>query len=431
VSQPTESAQGVQASPKRVPAESLAKILRKQSVLICCGSGGVGKTTTSAALALQAALMGRKAVVCTIDPARRLANSLGITELGNEVVQVDPERFAQAGLGQPEGSLHALMLDSKRTFDRLIERYAKDPERRKRILENRFYQQMSGTVVGSSDYMAMEKLYELHETGEFDLIVLDTPPTKHALDFLQAPQRMRNAFDESSLEIFLKPWADAGKRSLGFLGRALGRLVKKVDAILGLKFVEDLADFFQAFEGMYEGFRSRAGRVDNLLREEFTSFVVVTSPAPLPMEEAGYFCERLRELEMPLDGLIVNRVQPSSLDERAARDDLRRRLDQQGPRGMIEAAMAAAGQQPGDADTGEARLLHPLLRAFTDQELLASGDQSRIEAFLAGPAHGLVAHEVPRFSTDVYDMSGLKAMIDRLFPAQAAAGAEPTGGAEA
>lgn len=386
-------------------APSLGHLLAERRILICCGSGGVGKTTTSASLALQAALAGKRAVVCTIDPARRLANSLGLHELGNEVVEVDPARLQAAGL-EPRGSLHALMLDTKGTFDRLIARYAADPEARQRILANKFYQQMSSTVVGSSDYMAMEKLYELHEEGDYDLIVLDTPPTKHALDFLQAPKRMSDAFDESTLEVFLKPWTEAGKRSLGFLGRALNKVVTKVDSILGLRFVEEFADFFRAFEGMYEGFRGRAQRVDALLREAGTGFVVVTSPSPLPMQEASYFCERLREFEMALDAVIVNRVHPSAVAEPDARGHLRERLAA-GPRQALEGALAAAGP--------EAAALDPYLRAFLDFELQAAGDAARVAGLREGAARGVLLAEVPRFPRDVYDLDGLKHIVDHLF----------------
>jgi anion-transporting ArsA/GET3 family ATPase len=389
---------------------SLEQLLEERKIIICCGSGGVGKTTTSASIALAAALAGRRAVVCTIDPARRLANSLGLKELGNEVVEVAPERLRAAGL-EPKGRLYALMLDTKGTFDRLIERYAGDEERRQRILANKFYQQMSSTVVGSSDYMAMEKLYELFEEGRFDLIVLDTPPTKHALDFLQAPKRMTEAFDENMLQVFLKPWADAGMKSLGFLGRALGRMVTKVDEVIGLKFVEDFADFFRAFEGMYEGFRVRAGRVDALLREPFTSFVVVTSPQPLPLAEAGFFCDRLRELDMRLDAVVVNRVQPSTLDDGAAREALRARLRAHGPHAVLreaEAAAQAAGEPPG--------LVGAALRAFVDQELHAAGDRLRIDGLAQGPGKGVLVHEVPSFARDVHDIDGLKHLVARLFP---------------
>ena len=384
---------------------SLEELITTRKVLVCCGSGGVGKTTTSAALALEAAMLGRKAVVCTIDPARRLASSLGLAELGNEVVQVAPERFEAAGIA-PRGSLHALMLDTKRTFDRLIERYAKDPERRERILANKFYQQMSSTVVGSSDYMAMEKLYELHESGAFDLIVLDTPPTKHALDFLQAPERMTKAFDQSTLDVFLKPWAEAGARSLGFIGRALGKVVQKVDALIGLQFVQDLADFFRAFEGMYEGFRGRAEKVGALLREPFTSFLVVTSPQPLPLQEAGFFCERLREFRLPLAGVVVNRVHPSCLaDPRPLMDSLAR----EGKEALLRSAMAAAragGEPPPQ--------LEALLGAFLDQEVLAQGDRQRIEAFVHGPARGVLVQRVPAFARDVHDITGLHGLGTQL-----------------
>ncbi|MBX3471144.1 MAG: ArsA family ATPase [Planctomycetes bacterium] len=399
------------------PVTRLEQLLDERKVVICCGSGGVGKTTTSASIALAAALAGRRAVVCTIDPARRLANSLGLTELGNEVVEVAPERLRAAGV-EPKGRLFALMLDTKGTFDRLIERYAKDEDKRRRILQNKFYQQMSSTVVGSSDYMAMEKLYELFEEGRFDLIVLDTPPTKHALDFLQAPKRMTDAFDENMLQVFLKPWAEAGMKSLGFLGRALGKLVTKVDELIGLKFVEDFADFFRAFEGMYEGFRARAGRVDALLREPFTSFVVVTSPQPLPLAEAGFFCDRLRELEMRLDAVVVNRVQPSAVEGDGPREDVRARLRAKGPHEVLreaEAAARAAGDVPA--------LLGAALRAFVDQELHAAGDRLRIEGLAQGPGKGVLVREVPSFSRDVHDIDGLRRLVEELFPSVIEGGA--------
>jgi anion-transporting ArsA/GET3 family ATPase len=386
--------------------EALDTILREREVVICCGSGGVGKTTTSAALALRAAMLGRKAVVCTIDPARRLASSMGITELGNEVIQVERERFEALGI-EPEGTLYAMMLDTKRTFDKLIGRYAKSEEARERIFANKFYQQMSSTVVGSSDYMAMEKLFELHESGDYDLIVLDTPPTKHALDFLQAPSRMSEAFDEGTLSVFLKPWADAGKKSLGFIGRAMNRVVNKVDQVLGLQFVSDFAEFFKAFDGMYEGFRGRAQNVDQLLRESFTSFLVVTSPNPLALQEASYFCERLREFQMPLGGVIVNRVTPSGLTDAAVRDDLQRRLHTDGPSKVVDTALAGVKDVP--------ELLRPVLRAFADRELQAAGDRSRIQALKEGPAKGVHVAEVPQLSTDVYDLTGLKKIADCLF----------------
>ena len=391
---------------------SFDQLLAERAVVICCGSGGVGKTTTSASIALAAALRGKRAVVCTIDPARRLANSLGLVELGNEVIEVAPERFRAAGLEPaPGGQLFALMLDTKRMFDKLVAKYAKTDEQRERIYQNKFYQQMSTTVVGSSDYMAMEKLFELHEEGRFDLVVLDTPPTKHALDFLQAPRRMTDAFDESMLGVFLKPWAEAGVVSLGFLGKAIGKVVQKVDDVLGLKFVEDFSDFFRAFEGMYEGFSARAGRVNELLRAPRTSFVVVTSPQPLPLEEAGYLCDKLRELELRLDALVVNRVAPSAIEDDAARVALQARLRSEGPKAMLEAA-----EQAPPASGSVPAALAPALRAFMDQELHAAGDRGRIEKLVAGPAGGVLVQEVPAFARDVYDLGGLSRIVERLTP---------------
>jgi anion-transporting ArsA/GET3 family ATPase len=391
---------------------SFDQLLAERAVVICCGSGGVGKTTTSASIALAAALRGKKAVVCTIDPARRLANSLGLVELGNEVIEVAPERFRAAGLEPaPGGQLFALMLDTKRMFDKLIAKYAKTDEQRERIYQNKFYQQMSTTVVGSSDYMAMEKLFELHEEGRFDLVVLDTPPTKHALDFLQAPRRMTDAFDESMLGVFLKPWAEAGVVSLGWMGKALGKVVQKVDDVLGLKFVEDFSDFFRAFEGMYEGFSARAARVNELLRAPRTSFVVVTSPQPLPLEEAGYLCDKLRELELRLDALVVNRVAPSA-DRRPGRA---RRAPGAPADGGAEGHARGSPSRRRRPWDGPAALA-PALRAFMDQELHAAGDRGRIEKLVAGPASGVLVQEVPAFARDVYDLGGLSRIVERLTP---------------
>ena len=222
---------------------------------------------------------------------------------------------------------------------------------------------------------------------------------------------MTDAFDESMLGVFLKPWAEAGIVSLGFLGKALGKVVQKVDDVLGLKFVEDFSDFFRAFEGMYEGFSARAGRVNELLRAPKTSFVVVTSPQPLPLEEAGYLCDKLRELELRLDALVVNRVAPSALDDAAARAALQARLRTEGPKAMLEAAEQvppALGVVPA--------ALGPALRAFMDQELHAAGDRGRIDKLVAGPASGVLVQEVPAFARDVYDLGGLSRIVERLTP---------------
>ena len=277
-------------------------------IVVCTGSGGVGKTTISAALGLEAASRGRKTVVVTIDPAKRLANSLGLKSLSNTPTKIPPKKFRDAGL-EP-APLEAMMLDTKTTFDELIHRSAPDPKRAEKIIGNRFYQAISGALSGTHEYMAMEKLYELHAMQRYDLIVIDTPPTRNALDFIEAPRRMTSFLEDRLLKWFLVPAIGGGKGLFRAMNLASTTFLKVVQRIVGAQILKDTAEFLANFEGMYEGFKERAQEVYDLLRQDMTAFVVVTSPTDQAVEEALFFATTLNEHGLPFKGLVVNRVFP-------------------------------------------------------------------------------------------------------------------------
>ena len=271
--------------------------------MVCAGSGGVGKTTTAAALAMGAAAEGAKVAVVTIDPARRLANSLGLEELGNEPRLIAPERFTEHGV-EMRGELWALMLDAKRTFDELIEHLAPDASTRDEVLSNRIYKQLSSAVAGSQEFTAIAKLYDLDASGEFDLLVLDTPPSRNALDFLDAPERLTGFFQGRAIKMFLRPAGFGGR----ILGKGTGVAFSLLRRVTGVDLLEDLSVFFRALGGMIDGFAARADRVGALLSDPGTTFLIVTSPRHDPIEEAIFFHRKLSEAGMPFGGLVVNRV---------------------------------------------------------------------------------------------------------------------------
>jgi anion-transporting ArsA/GET3 family ATPase len=282
---------------------SVADLIAGKRMIVCAGSGCVGKTTTAAALGMGAAALGAKAVVVTIDPARRLANSLGLRELDNEPQRIDSSRFTGHGV-EMQGELWALTLDPKRTFDDLIEDLAPDRRTLEEVLANPIYQQLSSAVAGSQEFTAIAKLYDLDLHGDFDLLVLDTPPSRSALDFLDAPARLTGFFHGRGLKAFLRP-AGLGGRILGHgTGLAFGLLRK----VTGVDVLEDVSVFFRALGGMIDGFVARADRVAALLSDPATTFLIVTSPRHDPVEEAIFFHRRLREAGMPFGGLVVNRV---------------------------------------------------------------------------------------------------------------------------
>jgi anion-transporting ArsA/GET3 family ATPase len=363
------------------PAAVLRRGLRRKRILVVAGAGGVGKTTVAAALGVQGALLGRRVLVCTIDPSRRLATSLGL-----EGLPAAPHRLE---LGEDAlGELWAMTLDTKRTFDALVERYASGEAARSRILENRFYQHVSSALAGSHEYMAMEKVLELSADDTFDLVVLDTPPTRHALDFLEAPDRLMGFLDTSVLRWFLKPYFAAGRLTLKVATRTGALALGLVDRFLGLKFLEDLSEFFLAFEGMYDGFKQRAAQVHALLRSEKTGFVLVAAPASGPVREATFFRRRLREAKMPFLVHVVNRVHPAPA--RPGGD--------------------AGGEPPGLSPS----LREALLRVFEEQRRLAAADRRHL-ALLREEEDPVVV--VPERETDVHDLRGLREVARALLPA--------------
>jgi anion-transporting ArsA/GET3 family ATPase len=271
--------------------------------VVCAGSGGVGKTTTAAALAMGMAERGLKVAVVTIDPAKRLADALGLEELGNEPKLVDPERFSAHGV-EMQGELWALMLDSKGTFDALIERLAPDRTTAEEVLSNRIYQQLSNSVAGSQEFTAIAKLYELDQDGDYDLLVLDTPPSRNALDFLDAPARLTRFFQGRAIHMFLRPAGLGGR----LLGRGTGVVFSLLERLTGVDMLHDLSVFFRALGGMIDGFTERARRVGLLLSDPGTTFLIVAAPRHDPVEEAIFFHRKLRDADMPFGGLVVNRL---------------------------------------------------------------------------------------------------------------------------
>ncbi len=288
----------------------LRKLIAERHIIVCTGPGGVGKTTMAAALALRAADEGRKTIVCTIDPARRLAQSLGLSELDNAPRPVPSSAFKGK---KPKAELSALMLDMKRTFDDMILSMT-SPDRAKRILANPFYEHISSTLAGTQEYMAMEKLYELHEEGLWELIVIDTPPTRSALDFLDAPRKLTDFLEGRFLRLMLWPYMKAGRGTFKVFNLGAQAFLRAATKITGSELLSDVANFFTMFEGMYGTFKDRAVRVRELLGARRTGFVVVAAPQSESLREARYFVQRLGREGMPLGGVIVNRTHDVEAD---------------------------------------------------------------------------------------------------------------------
>ena len=355
-------------------------VLARESIIVCTGSGGVGKTTTAASLALRAAERGRKVVVLTIDPARRLAQSMGLTELDNTprlVTGIDES----AG-----GTLHAMMLDMKRTFDEIVLSHS-DSDRAKAILDNPFYQSLSSSFAGTQEYMAMEKLGQLREQGDWDLIVVDTPPTRSALDFLDAPDRLTTFLDGRMVRVLLAPAKAGGKAYMKVVSAGVGLFTGVLTKIIGAQVLKDLSAFVAALETMFGGFRERAQQTYDLLKAPGTAFVVVAAPERDALREASYFVERLGEEGMPLAGLVVNRVHRS-------------------PAASLPAERSSVAAELLD-EAGEHPLAAAVLRLHADRMTLSHRERRLQERFTT--AHPRVpVIEVAALAGDVHDLDGLR-----------------------
>ena len=364
----------------------------KVRVVVCCGSGGVGKTTTAAALGVRAAERGRRTVVLTIDPARRLAQSMGLSELDNT-----PRRVSGV-----DGELYAMMLDMKRTFDEVVLAHT-DEARAREIFANPFYQAMSSTFAGTQEYMAMEKLGQLRQTGEWDLIVVDTPPSRSALDFLDAPQRLARFLDGKMIRILLAPAKAGGRGMLKVVTASLTFFSRIITKVLGTELLHDVSTFVAAMDSMFGGFRERADQTYRLLKTPGTRFLVVASPEPDAVREASYFAERLTADEMPLAGLVLNRIHVTGAPELSA-----------------ERALAAAQALE---DTGASPVTAEALRVHAGLVQQAAREKRFAERFTAAHPSVPVA-EVPAQAEDVHDLDGLR----QIGTALARAAAEPAEG---
>lgn len=350
----------------------IKQLIQTKKLIILCGSGGVGKTTSSAALAIEVAKSGKKVLVLTIDPAKRLANALGLENLSSEA-------------GEVHKNLYALMLDPKKTFDQVISRYASSEEEKNNILNNKLYQHLSSMIAGSQEYMAMEKVYEIYQGAQFDLIILDTPPTRHALDFLAAPEKMKTILGQSILKWFLKPSLFSEKSAFHFLGRGAQKIFSAFDQVMGFDFLKDLSVMLISTAGLLEGFKNRADEVAALLKAKQTALILVSSPQASSMNEAVFFFENLKKQKLPFAGFILNRVktQTSPLPKK---EEIKKEW------GLDENSLQEIDQ---------------LLKK---QNLLARQDRAQIERLQLKTKGKYPITEIPTFSHDVHDLKGLEKM---------------------
>ncbi|MEZ4227895.1 MAG: ArsA-related P-loop ATPase [Polyangiaceae bacterium] len=379
---------------------TLDALIDERRVVLCVGCGGVGKTTVAAALALAGARRGKRVLCLTIDPARRLANSLGLDRMTGDAQLVEPALFQRAGL-EVDGSLTVMMLDTKRTFDELVTRHASSEAARQKILENRLYQYVSTSLAGTQEYMAMEKLLSVKQDSHYDLIVLDTPPTSNALDFLDAPERLTQAIDSAAMRWFIQAFESSGKFSLNLVAKSVALVLRGIGKLTGGGFLEQMAEFITELNDLFGGFKTRAAEVAKAFRSAEFAYVLVTSPAPMAIREVLFFADRLQEQGMARDAFVVNRVHraPRSIASESE----------------VEAALARHAIQLGS--DGAARLV----RAVEEEQSLAELDRahlSRLEGALADNPDGRSPTRVniPALPSDVHDISTLAGISRLLAP---------------
>ncbi|HEX3947095.1 MAG TPA: ArsA-related P-loop ATPase [Acidimicrobiales bacterium] len=402
------------AGPRHRPREgSLDGLLASKEIVIACGPGGVGKTTTAAALAAMAACHhGGKVLVLTIDPARRLADALGLAGqegtgaegLGNRERRIPEEVFGQAGV-TPRGELWAAMLDTKESWDALVRRHAPDAETREQILANPLYRNISGRFVQSHDYIAMERLYEIHNEGDYDLIVVDTPPSRNALDFLDAPQRMADFFSSRLLRWLIVPYRSR------LVNMASKPFYQVADRILGTQFLADISEFFILFQSMYDGFVERAESVSRLLSDRRTTFMVVSTLEATPMREAEFFAGELVRRRLHLGAIVLNKVLPAYFRDGTAAKVAQAVQDRAAPLADELTAILPAGTLPGGPGQTR-RVLEEVAESFLNFRVVACREAEEQAELATDPE---VLATVPFFDADIYDMAGLLQLGEKIW----------------
>lgn len=382
---------------------SLEQLLASKEIVVTCGSGGVGKTTTAATLATMAAIhLGGKVLVLTVDPARRLANAMGLESFGNVETRVSSQALVSAGI-EPRGELWAAMLDTKQSWDDLIVRHASDVKTRDAILANPMYQNVTGRFVQSHDYIAMERLYELHSSGEYDLIVVDTPPTRNALDFLEAPARMADFFSSRLLRWLLAPYRS---RIISVASKPFYQIA---DRILGSAFLEDIAEFFMLFQSMHDGFVERAQAVERVLSDRRTTFLVVSTLEPSPLREAEFFIKALSDKGLHLGGVVLNKVLPSYLLDVEVSDAAEKLISE--PKDVLSAIDKESLANLGD-EQSIARVLNEVGMSFRNFQLIGKREAEQRTELSTAPE---VMVSVPYFDDDIYDIAGLARMGEQIW----------------